>query len=240
MALAHTVRDRSTAGSKRHEPTSKRMPRPSVGRVPDRSPLSNNLINIGLYERVRQAQRVGLDLMSSAGAGGRTRSGQWGSWSARSLFLDSLAHWKFLPWLRNLLHEYGIFNQSPGMAGKQNNRQVAALRQLGSPPPHYMVEARGRTEACNDEQAVIRFVDRTDSTSTIRPCQAITIQSISYASGVPGQQEFNFQVFDAGDYTRAVDKLSENISKVLYPNDNTLQGRELRPAGVLLCCLFPP
>jgi len=43
-------------------------------------------------------------------------------------------------------------------------------------------------------------------------------------------EQFNFQVFNAGDYTRAViDKnFSENISKVLYPNDNTLQGQELR------------
>ena len=43
-------------------------------------------------------------------------------------------------------------------------------------------------------------------------------------------EQFNFQVFNTGDYTRAVvDKnFSENISKVLYPNDNTLQGRELR------------
>jgi starch phosphorylase len=43
-------------------------------------------------------------------------------------------------------------------------------------------------------------------------------------------QEFNFQLFDGGDYTRAVEEKirSENITKVLYPNDNTLQGRELR------------
>ncbi len=42
--------------------------------------------------------------------------------------------------------------------------------------------------------------------------------------------EFNFQIFDAGDYSRAVaDKtFSENISKVLYPHDNTPQGQELR------------
>lgn len=38
------------------------------------------------------------------------------------------------------------------------------------------------------------------------------------------------KVFNAGDYTRAVinKTFSETISKVLYPNDNTLQGRELR------------
>jgi glycogen phosphorylase len=43
-------------------------------------------------------------------------------------------------------------------------------------------------------------------------------------------REFDFQLFDVGDYSRAAEQKirSENISKVLYPNDNTLQGRELR------------
>jgi glycogen phosphorylase len=43
-------------------------------------------------------------------------------------------------------------------------------------------------------------------------------------------KEFDFRLFDIGDYQQAVeDKVhSETISKVLYPNDNTPQGRELR------------
>jgi starch phosphorylase len=38
------------------------------------------------------------------------------------------------------------------------------------------------------------------------------------------------QLFDVGDYTRAAERktYSENITKVLYPNDTTPQGRELR------------
>ena len=43
-------------------------------------------------------------------------------------------------------------------------------------------------------------------------------------------EDFDFDVFNGGDYTRAVAEktFSESISKVLYPNDNTPQGRELR------------
>jgi starch phosphorylase len=44
-------------------------------------------------------------------------------------------------------------------------------------------------------------------------------------------REFDFRLFDIGDYASgAVEQKvhSENISKVLYPNDNTPQGRELR------------
>ena len=43
-------------------------------------------------------------------------------------------------------------------------------------------------------------------------------------------EEFDFQLFDIGDYTRAVDEKvqSETISKVLYPNDANPNGRQLR------------
>ena len=43
-------------------------------------------------------------------------------------------------------------------------------------------------------------------------------------------QEFDFQLFDVGDYARAAEQkiYSENITKVVYPNDNNPQGRELR------------
>lgn len=43
-------------------------------------------------------------------------------------------------------------------------------------------------------------------------------------------EEFDFQMFDTGNYAQAVEQkiYSENISKVLYPNDGTPQGRELR------------
>lgn len=43
-------------------------------------------------------------------------------------------------------------------------------------------------------------------------------------------EEFDFQMFDIGNYAQAVQQkvYSENISKVLYPNDGTPQGRELR------------
>lgn len=45
-----------------------------------------------------------------------------------------------------------------------------------------------------------------------------------------GSSEFNFDYFNHGDYMRAVEdqQKSENISRVLYPNENIIQGKELR------------
>src|SRR5690606_2634436 len=43
-------------------------------------------------------------------------------------------------------------------------------------------------------------------------------------------KEFTFSVFNDGDYRRAVEEkaISESISKVLYPNDESEEGKELR------------
>ena len=45
-----------------------------------------------------------------------------------------------------------------------------------------------------------------------------------------GSSEFDVQIFNAGDYIRAVEQKisSETISKVLYPSDTVAQGKELR------------
>jgi starch phosphorylase len=55
------------------------------------------------------------------------------------------------------------------------------------------------------------------------------------------KESFDFQAFNAGDYLGAVnDKVfSENVSKVLYPNDNIAQGKRSKTrTTVLLCCLL--
>ena len=43
-------------------------------------------------------------------------------------------------------------------------------------------------------------------------------------------QDFDLKLFNDGDYRRAVEEKidSENISKVLYPNDQTEEGKALR------------
>ena len=55
-------------------------------------------------------------------------------------------------------------------------------------------------------------------------------------------ESFDFAVFNRGDYYGAVNQkvASENLSKVLYPNDEVIQGKELQArATVLLRVLLP-
>src|SRR4029453_2188986 len=81
---------------------------------------------------------------------------------------------------------------------------------------------------------------------SLRPRPAPT-SSMPYNTMVPGYatetvntlrlwsaratHSFNLQIFNAADYAWAVEDkaVSENISKVLYPDDSTEQGRQLRP-----------
>lgn len=245
MALAHTVRDRLIHRRIKTARTYLEKDAKTVyylsaefliGRL-----LSNNLINIGLYERVRQAlKESGLDLDELMEQEDEPGLGNGGLGRLAACFLDSLATLEIPALGYGIRYEYGIFNQSlrDGWQAEQPDRWLRFGNPWEVPRPDYMVEVKfgGRTEAYNDKQGryQVRWIpDR-------------TVVGTPYDTPVPGynnntvnklrlwsaraSEEFNFQVFDAGDYTRAVvDKtFSETISKVLYPNDNTLQGRELR------------
>ena len=245
MALAYTVRDRLLHRRIKTARTYLEKDAKTVyylsaefliGRL-----LSNNLINIGLYERVRQAlKESGLDLDELMEREDEPGLGNGGLGRLAACFLDSLATLEIPALGYGIRYEYGIFNQSlrDGWQAEQPDRWLRFGNPWEVPRPDYMVEVNfgGCTEPYNDEQGryQVRWIpDR-------------TVVGTPYDTPVPGynnntvnklrlwsaraSEEFNFQVFDAGDYTRAVvDKtFSETISKVLYPNDNTLQGRELR------------
>jgi starch phosphorylase len=137
-------------------------------------------------------------------------------------------------------YEFGIFRQS-FQDGWQIESPDAWLH-FGNPwefpQPDDMVDVYfgGYTEHYTDEQGHkrVRWV----------PGQKVLGQP--YHTMVPGyetgtvnmlrlwraraSEEFDFQLFDVGDYARAVEQkvYSENITKVLYPNDVTPQGKELR------------
>ena len=245
MALAYTVRDRLLHRRIKTARTYLEKDAKTVyylsaefliGRL-----LSNNLINIGLYERVRQAlKESGLDLDELMEREDEPGLGNGGLGRLAACFLDSLATLEIPALGYGIRYEYGIFNQSlrDGWQAEQPDRWLRFGNPWEVPRPDYMVEVNfgGCTEAYNDEQGSYQ----------VRWIPDRTVVGTPYDTPVPGynnntvnklrlwsaraSEEFNFQVFDAGDYTRAVvDKtFSETISKVLYPNDNTLQGRELR------------
>ena len=128
------------------------------------------------------------------------------------------------------------------MVGKQKYLIIGL--KFGNPwelaRPDEMVEIKlgGHTENYHDNQGNFRVSWIPDR----------VVAAIPHDTPVPGyktntvnplrlwkaeaSEDFNFEAFNAGNYDRAVQEKinSETISKVLYPNDNTPAGKELRLA----------
>jgi len=245
MALAYTVRDRLVhrrikTAQTYFERDAKTVYYLSaeflIGRL-----LLNNLINIGLYDQMQQAlKESGLNLDDLLEGEEEPGLGNGGLGRLAACFLDSMATLEIPAMGYGIRYEFGIFDQYI-QDGWQVEHPDNWLR-FGNPweiaRPDYMVEVKfgGSTEISVDS----------DGKTRVRWSPRVTVFGTPYDTPVPGYgnntvntlrlwsaragQDFDFHVFNAGDYTQAVaaKTFSENISKVLYPNDNTPQGKELR------------
>lgn len=203
--------------------------------------LGNNLLNLGIYERAKQAvEESGLNLADLANLESEPGLGNGGLGRLAACFLDSLATLEIPAVGYGIRYEFGIFDQRIE-EGVQVEHPDKWLR-FGNPweirRPELMVEVKygGHTHGYTDETGRYR----------VRWYPERKLMGSPYDTPVPGyhnntsnilrlwragaSEEFDFQVFDSGNYVGAVtDKIfSENISKVLYPNDNTSQGKQLR------------
>ena len=203
--------------------------------------LGTNIINLGLEKETKEAlKELGFDINEIAETGLDAGLGNGGLGRLAACFLDSMATLDIPAHGYGIRFEYGIFNQKI-INGYQVERPDEWLR-LGNPwefqRPEYTIKVRfyGRTYVSHDEDGKMRvhWVDTED------------VLAMPYDMPVPGykndivntlrlwsarsSEEFDLSYFNDGDYERAVynKMLTENISKVLYPNDNVSQGRELR------------
>jgi starch phosphorylase len=173
-----------------------------------------------------------LDVEPGLGNGGLGR--------LAACFLDSLATLDIPCIGYGIRYEFGIFRQAfeNGWQVEYPDNWLRWGNPWEFPQPDDMVAVHfgGRTEQYLDDEGIFR----------IRWIPGQTIIGEPYHTMVPGfdtgtvnmlrlwraraSEEFDLQLFDEGDYIHAVEQktYSENISKVLYPNDNTPQGRELR------------
>jgi len=203
--------------------------------------LESNLINLNLYDGARDAlSGIGLDLADLLGEEPDAGLGNGGLGRLAACFLDSMATLGLPAYGYGIRYEFGIFDQDI-RDGWQVERPEEWLR-YGNPwevaRPEYEVPVSfyGRTEAGHDEDGKyrVRWVDarhvlgtpfdtpiagyRNGTVNTLRLWRARASSDLDLAD------------FNRGDYLAAVEdkNLSENISKVLYPNDLTVMGKELR------------
>jgi len=178
------------------------------------------------------ARLIDLDPEPGLGNGGLGR--------LAACFIDSLATMNIPAVGYGLRYEYGIFNQR-FEHGWQVEHPDAWL-QYGYPwefsQPDDMVEVGffGRTEHFSDGNGgyqvrwIPRYVVRAEPYHTLVPGYNTDTVNILRLWRARATEEFDFELFDTGDYARAVEQkvYSENITKVLYPNDNLPRGKELR------------
>ena len=245
FALAYTVRDRlvqrwSVTQATYQQLATKRIYYLSAEFLMGRL-LGNNLLNLGVYETMRDAlAEIDIDLGDILEAEPDAGLGNGGLGRLAACFLDSMATLALPGSGYGIRYEYGIFEQAIEK-GYQVERPDHWLRD-GNPwgivRPEYTMTVRfgGRTEAYmdKDQSYRIRWIDTKDvfgvpHDTPISGHGNNTVNNLRLWQA-RATEEFDFQEFDQGDYEKAVQKKtdSENISKVLYPNDNSMQGKELR------------
>jgi starch phosphorylase len=247
MALAHTVRDRLVerwiSTVKNYQAQDVRVVCYLSAEFLTGPHLANNLINLGIYDETERAMRqLGLDLNVLIEQEEEPGLGNGGLGRLASCFMDSLATLDIPAIGYGIRYEYGIFDQQI-RDGWQVETTDKWLRlgnpwALERPEDAFEVKMGGRTERRADAtgrlrvlwtpQRVVRGIPhdtpilgyRTNTANTMRLWSAQAVES------------FDFGAFNTGDFFGAVaDKVaSENISKILYPNDEGLQGKQLRLA----------
>ena len=183
-------------------------------------------LGLDLEELLRQEEEPGL------GNGGLGR--------LAACFIDSLATLEIPSLGYGIRYEFGIFQQEI-VDGWQVEKTDKWLR-FGNPwelaRPEWAVEVKfgGYTEHYVDEQERLRvrwvphkIVHGVPYDTPILGYRANTANTLRlWRAEAP--ESFDFAVFNSGDYYGAVNQkvTSENLSKVLYPNDEQLRGKELR------------
>lgn len=203
--------------------------------------LSNNLMNLGVYEVAQEAlAELGVDMGQLLEREADAGLGNGGLGRLAACFLDSMATLSIPGQGYGIRYEYGIFEQRIEK-GYQVEQPDPWLRN-GNPweivRPEYTLTVRmgGRCEAFmdKDQRYRIRWVDTQDVLGVPHdtPIAGFANNTVNNLRlwHCRATKEFDFQEFDQGDYEKSVQKKteSENISKCLYPNDNSMQGKELR------------
>lgn len=198
--------------------------------------LSNAMLAEGVYDVVREAlEQLGLDLEEVIEKEVDPGLGNGGLGRLAACFLDSIATLNYPGMGYGIRYEYGMFRQKI-IDGQQVERPDAWLEkgvpwEFIRPTKRYKVEFGGRIHCKGDK---CHWVDTTQ------------IIALGYDQIIPGYETnmsnslrlwsahagdvFDLNKFNRGDYFAAMERQnsSENVSRVLYPDDSTYAGRELR------------
>jgi starch phosphorylase len=244
VALAMAIRDRLVerwiaTSQAYHKQRAKRAYYLSMEYLIGRA-MGNNVINLQAEEAVRRAmEELGLSWDALREVERDAGLGNGGLGRLAACFLDSLATLQLPGYGYGVRYDYGIFRQTI-KDGYQVEEPDNWLRygnpwEIERPEAQFEVHFGGRVR-----------MEEENGRLNVKWLDYDTVLGIPYDIPIPGYgnntvnnlrlwsaratEEFNLSFFNNGDYIKAYESktLTENISKVLYPNDNVAKGKELR------------
>lgn len=203
--------------------------------------LGVNLIGLGIFDVMKQAvSELGFSLDEIIAQEEEPGLGNGGLGRLAACYIDSMASQQIPAVGYGIRYEFGIFDQDirDGWQVEKTDKWLRYGNPWESARPELSVNVKfgGHTEA---------YIEA-DGRTYFRWIPAYMVTGIPYDTPILGynvpscnflrlwkseaEESFDFSAFNEGDYYRAVDYKvkSENISKVLYPNDEMLEGKKLR------------
>jgi starch phosphorylase len=203
--------------------------------------LGNNLIDLGLYNVVKQAiEELGLNLTDLLEQEEEPGLGNGGLGRLAACYVDSLATLEIPAIGYGIRYEYGIFDQEikDGWQVEITDKWLHYGNpwEVARPENELQVKFGGYCEAYTDESGryctrwvPYKAVKGVPYDTPILGFQTNTANTLRlWKAEAP--ESFDFTAFNQGDYFGAVREKSEceNITKVLYPNDESYEGKQLR------------
>jgi glycogen phosphorylase len=203
--------------------------------------LGIHMLNLGIDQQATEALRqLGISKGAVLDEEEEPGLGNGGLGRLAACYMDSLSTLQIPAIGFGIRYEYGIFDQAihDGWQVEMTDKWLRWGNPWEIPRPEGAIDIKfgGHTESYTDVNGrysvrwipdrVIKAVPydtpisgyRTNTVNTLRLWKAEAVEA------------FNFEAFNVGNYFGSVrEKMqSENISKVLYPNDEEIQGKELR------------
>ena len=203
--------------------------------------LGMNILNLGIGEQVDEAMsELGLKLEELLEQEEEPGLGNGGLGRLAACFLESLATQQFAAIGHGIRYEFGIFDQAI-RDGWQVELTDKWLRygnpwEIARPEIAFPIAFGGSTHAYHDDSGRYRVEWKPDrmvlGVAYDTPILGYGVNTVNLLRLWQAQaiESFDFEAFNVGDYYRAVSEkiVSENITKVLYPNDEPIQGKVLR------------